>query len=67
MKKNKAQKIREQISKLHEDLFILQSKCKHKNPSKKHWSTASDYIDTQYYTDFSCPDCFKFWRKDGSK
>jgi len=66
MKKNKAQKIREQISKLHEDLLILQSKCKHKNPSLC-WSTANDYPMDRYYTYFACPDCFKTWTEDGSK
>ena len=52
--------------KLYEDLGHLQSLCEHPNVQKKHKGNTDNY-DPQadrYWTEWTCPDCRKFWNTD---
>jgi hypothetical protein len=52
-----------QILDLQNKIKIIQSKCDHKNVTKKYGSNTGNLseVDDMYWTDFACPNCKKRW------
>jgi predicted nucleic acid-binding Zn ribbon protein len=65
-----SEKIKKKIQKLEADFYMkrqeLQDQCQHENLVKTYHSDTGAYSSQRYWTDFRCPDCGKFWVKEGS-
>jgi predicted nucleic acid-binding Zn ribbon protein len=65
-----SEKIKKKIQKLEDDFRRkrqeLQDQCQHENLVKTYHSDTGAYSSQRYWTDFRCPDCGKFWAKEGS-
>jgi hypothetical protein len=55
--------LKSQIENLQNQIKVIQSKCPHKDVTKKHGSNTGHLCeqDDSYWTDFSCPNCCKTW------
>lgn len=58
-----------QIVKLQKELTALQESCAHPRVTKEHKGNTGNYDPSAdcYWTEFSCPDCGKWWTEEGSK
>lgn len=68
MKKLKAHRLKDEITKLQLELKLHQDKCNHAKSTKEYGSNTGNYCpqDDCYWTTFSCPTCLKVWTVDGS-
>jgi hypothetical protein len=66
LKKRKS--IQAKINELEEQLQSLRESCTHPNVVKTHKADTGNYDPSTdcYWTEFKCPDCGKFWVKEGS-
>jgi hypothetical protein len=65
----KRERIESALQKYNQQLKELQYSCGHPNVQKKHRANTGNYDPSSnyYWTEFTCPDCKKFWTEDGSK
>ncbi len=63
------EKIQEAMNTLSLEITAEQAKCKHKKATKTHRSNTNDYdrVPTEYWTEFKCPECLKYWTEEGSR
>jgi hypothetical protein len=63
MIKNKYNNIQKKFKSVQSELNWLQETCKHPNVDTKHTSDRGNYDPSmdQYWIEYSCPDCGKFW------
>ena len=63
------EEINRKIKKWKKRLEEAQNNCPHTNKTKEHWADTGNWCpsDDRYWTDFTCHDCGKRWRVDGSK
>lgn len=61
--------ITHQIEKLKKELTALQESCTHPRVSKENKGNTGNYDPSAdcYWTEFTCPDCGKWWTEEGSK
>jgi hypothetical protein len=55
------------IEKTSKEISIIQETCQHQNKDKEHHSNSGYATKTEYWTNFHCLDCGKFWTEEGSK
>jgi hypothetical protein len=51
------------LNRVQNELLELKEECHHPNVIKKHGSNTGHLCrtDDEYWTDYKCPDCGKFW------
>jgi len=63
--KTRYKRLKAKIDNAYADIKCLQQECSHPDVGRSYNSSTGNYLNKdEYWIDFNCPDCGKWWRED---